>query len=150
MQNLYVNFCLFFLKRECLPHIALTYIFGKREMLYKSINVLFGRGKCLKTCFIFGNSWWVVMQLDVLHWKSTHTWGKSCESTGFYNSFLSEVGKFPSDNVWKSHSTRSCPLLGIASLCTEQTDLLSREQTSEVHCCRTTHKKFTKGGYFYF
>lgn len=161
-----MKFCLFFLKRECLPHMALSYIFGKREMLYESIDVLFGCGKCLKTCFILGNSWWVVMQLDVLHWSpptlevdsqckkqrnSTEIYvGKACESTVFLQFFLSEVGNFPSDSVGKSHSTRSCPLLGITSLCTEQSVLISREQTSEVRFCRKTHKKFTKGGYFYF
>lgn len=65
-------------------------------------------------------------------------------------SFTIELGKFPCDRVWKSHSTRSCPLLGITSLCTEQTVLMSRGQISEVRCYRKTLKKFTNGGYFYF
>lgn len=76
--------------------------------------------------------------------------GSPVKAVVFYNCFLSEIGQFPCDRVWKSHSTRSCPLLGIMSLWTEQTVLMSRGQISEGCCCRKTLMKFTKGGYFYF
>lgn len=71
------------------------------------------------------------------------------KSSGLLQLFFVTVREISLWQSVKSHSTRSCPLLGITSLCTELTVLMSRGQNSEVHCCRKM-LKFTNGGYFYF